>query len=287
MRTEEGKIKVDGFDVWYRRIGSGGTPLLTLHGGPGAGHDYLEPLEGLANEREVIFFDQLGCGRSDQPKDTSLWNIERFVTEVDQVRDALGLEKIYLFGQSWGGWLAIEYMLQDPEGVRGLVLASTSVSIPQFTRECRRLIGEMPQDVQATLKRCAEAGDYESEEYEAAVEVFYKLHLCRLPDFPDALMRSAEIVHNNPVYLAINGPNEFTHTGNLKHWDRTARLGEISVPTLITVGKYDELTPACAKTLQDGIPKAEMVIFEHSAHMAHLEETERYLQVVGSFFEKN
>ena len=109
MKAEEGKIKVDGCDVWYRRVGSGGVPLLILHGGPGAGHDYLEPLEALADERELIFYDQLGCGKSDMPDDTSLWTIERSVREVDMVREALGLDKVHLLGQSWGGWLSIEY----------------------------------------------------------------------------------------------------------------------------------------------------------------------------------
>ncbi|MDH3639207.1 MAG: proline iminopeptidase-family hydrolase [Gammaproteobacteria bacterium] len=283
MNDSEGKIKVDGHNVWYRRMGSGGVPLLTLHGGPGAGHDYLEPLAGLAEQRPVIFFDQLGCGRSDQPDDTSLWRIERFVSEVDQVRDALGLGSVHLFGQSWGGWLAIEYMLHQPRGVIGLVLASTSASLPQFTMETRKLIANLPQGVQETLQRYEDAGDYENEEYEAAVMEFYKRHLCRLDPFPEPLARSAEIVHNNPVYLTMNGPNEFTHTGNLKNWDRSARLDEIRTPTLITVGRYDELTPACAETLRDGIPNAKMVIFEDSAHVAHLEETERYLETLGDF----
>ena len=115
MNTKEGKIKIDGYQVWYRRVGNGGIPLLTLHGGPGAGHDYLEPLEGLATDRSVIFYDQLGCGKSDQPDDRSLWRIERFVAEVNTVRQALGLEQIHLLGQSWGGWLTIEYMLSRPQ----------------------------------------------------------------------------------------------------------------------------------------------------------------------------
>src|SRR3970040_325423 len=108
MNTKEGKIKIDGYQIWYRRVGNGGIPLLTLHGGPGAGYDYLEPLERLATDRSVIFYDQLGCGKSDQPDDRSLWRIERFVAEVDKVRQALGLEQIHLLGQWWGGSLAIE-----------------------------------------------------------------------------------------------------------------------------------------------------------------------------------
>ena len=132
MDVEEGTISVDGYRVWYRRVGSGRIPLLVLHGGPGGGHDYLEPLEALAADRTVVFYDQLGCGRSDQPDDRTLWRMERFVAEVGTVRHALGLEQIHLLGQSWGGWLAIEYMLTHPPGVASLVLARTYASITHF-----------------------------------------------------------------------------------------------------------------------------------------------------------
>ena len=128
MKDEEGTIEIDGHQLWYRQGGESGVPLLLLHCGPGAGHDYLEPLAGLADRRAVIFYDQLGCGRSDQPDDSSLWHIERFVREVDTIRAGLGLDRVHILGHSWGGWLAIEYMLGAPQGVEGLVLASTSAS---------------------------------------------------------------------------------------------------------------------------------------------------------------
>ena len=168
----EGTIEVeDGYRVWYRRVGDGGaTPLLVLHGGPGAGHDYLDTLDGLADERPVIFYDQLGCGRSDQPDDPSRWHIARFVREVDLVRQALGLSRVHLLGQSWGGWLAIEYMLGAPAGIAGLVLASTSASIPQFVAECERLKSELPPDVYATLQKYEAAQDYRNPAYEKAAD---------------------------------------------------------------------------------------------------------------------
>jgi pimeloyl-ACP methyl ester carboxylesterase len=196
MADEEGRIDVDAHQVWYRRVGaldgtSGNVPLLLLHGGPGAGHDYLEPLAGLADDRAVIFYDQLGCGRSDQPDDPSLWHIDRFVREIDTVRAALGLERVHILGQSWGGWLAI--------------------------------------------------------------------------------------------YNTINGPTEFTVIGNLKDWDRIDRLGEITAPTLITVGRHDEITPACAETIHQGIAGSRLTVFENSAHCAHLEETGAYLATVAAF----
>jgi proline-specific peptidase len=286
MKDEEGRIEVDGHQVWYRRIGEGGVPLLLLHGGPGAGHDYLEPLAGLAERRAVIFYDQLGCGRSDQPDDPSLWRIERFVREVDTVRAELGLDRVHILGQSWGGWLAIEYMLSAPQGVEGLVLASTSASIPQFVDEATRLIGEMPEATGEAIRHHEAAGEFDHPDFVTAVETFYIRHVCRLDPWPDALLRSIKNLEadgGHRVYNTINGPTEFTVIGNLKDWDRIDRLAEITVPTLITVGRHDEITPACAETIHQGIANSRVVVFENSAHCAHLEETEAYLAAVGAF----
>lgn len=284
MTGAEGYVPVDGHRVWYRRVGDGpGTPLLTLHGGPGASHDYLEPLAALGDDRPVVFFDQLGGGRSDRPGDPSLWRIDRFCDEVDQVREALGLDRIHLLGQSWGGWLAVEYMLTRPHGIVGLVLASTSASIPQFVAEAERLKAALPLEASETMSRHEAAGTLDHPDYLAAVDLFYRRHLCRLDPWPDCLMRSSEGLESNQVYLTMNGPNEFTVTGNLKDWDRVDRLGEIDAPTLITVGRFDEVTPACAETLHDGIAGSRLVVFENSAHSAHLEEEEEYLRVLRGF----
>src|SRR5919205_1238586 len=189
-RSREGFVSVPGGNVWYRIVGeqTGRTPLLLLHGGPGAGHDYLEPLAALADERPVVFYDQLGCGRSDQPDDRSLWHIERSVREVDAVREGLGLERIHLLGQSWGGWLAIAYMMSHPQGIESVILASTSASIPQFVREAERLKAELPPDVRDTLARYEAAEDWHNPEYLAAVEVFYRRHLCRLDPWPEPML---------------------------------------------------------------------------------------------------
>ena len=286
MRDEEGKIGVSGHRVWYRRVGEGGIPLLLLHGGPGAGHDYLEPLAGLAESRTVIFYDQLGCGRSDQPDDPSLWRIERFVQEVDTVRDALGLDQVHILGQSWGGWLAIEYMLGAPQGVEGLVLASTSASIPQFVDEAQRLIGEMPEAIANAIRQHEASGEYDHPEFLAAVDAFEQRHVCRLDPWPAALLRTSENLKaegGRRVYNTMNGPTEFTIIGSLKGWNRVNRLHEITVPTLITVGRYDEITPTCAETIHQGIANSQVAVFEESAHCAHLEETEAYLATVGEF----
>jgi proline-specific peptidase len=273
---------VDGYQVWYCCVGRGGLPLLLLHGGPGAGHAYLEPLAALAADRLVVFYDQLGCGRSEQPDDRSLWRLERFVAEVDTVRRALHLEQLHLLGHSWGGWLAIEYLLTHPPGVVSLVLASTSASMPQFVAEAARLKAALPPALAHTLARYEAADDFHHPAYEAAVREFYKRHLGRLDPWPEPLRLSTRNLTSNAFYETMSGPNECIMRGNLHDWDRIERLGEIRVPTLITVGRDDEITPTCAETMQRRLPQAQLQVFEQSSHMAHLEEPERYLQVVAA-----
>ena len=284
----EGRADVPGGKIWYKIVGSGdAVPLVTLHGGPGAGHDYLESLEQLSTDRPVVFFDQLGCGRSNKPDDVSLWNIDRYVEELDALREALDLPRIHLFGHSWGGWLAIEYMMGSPTGVESLTLASTSSSIPQAASETARLKEKLPQRVLDVLHKGEAIGDIQSREYEVAAMEFLKRHLCRLDPWPDPVVRSMKNAAENPVpYQTIQGPNEFTFTGNLKNWDRTARLGEITVPTLITVGRHDELTPVCARTMHRGIAHSEVHVFEKSAHVAHVEEQEEYIRLLRTFLNR-
>ena len=188
-----------------------------------------------------------------------------------------------MLGHSWGGWLAIEYMLGAPSGVVSLTLASTSASIPQFVYEAGKLISELPREMAETMRRLEAEGDFENPEFEAGMMEFYKRHLCRLDPWPDPIMRSLENLDGNIVYETMNGPTEFTVIGNMKDWNRIEKLGEIVAPTLITCGRYDELTPACSRTLRQGIMNSRMHVFERSAHMAHLEETESYLQILSEF----
>lgn len=278
----------NGHSVWTRTIGKGaGLPLLLLHGGPGAGHDYLEPLEALGAERPIIFYDQLGCGKSDIPNNKALWTIERFADEVCEVRELLDLKRCHILGQSWGGWLGVEYMLRKPAGLASFVLASTSASIPQFSAECDRLIAALPEEHRTALRYYGDLGDFENPAYTAAEAEFYKRHLCRLENWPNCMMRSIENLHHTPVYEAINGPNEFTTIGNLRYWDRTYDLPRIANPVLITCGRYDELGPECARTLQSGITNSVTQIFEHSSHVPHIEETDKYIDCVGSFLRRH
>lgn len=291
IREEEGYIPVeDGYKVWYRSVGGSSgkdeqIPLLLLHGGPGALHDYLENLQALATEtRRVIFYDQLGCGRSDQPDEPERWRIPRFVDEVGMVRRALGLERVHILGQSWGGMLAIEYTLTQPEGLVSLILSNTLSSMPLWIAEANRLRAELPPDVQATLTRHEEAGTTDSEEYEQAMTVFYDRHVLRIQPMPDFVQRSFSGM--GQVYHTMNGPSEFHVIGVIKDWDRTDRLGEIHVPTLIISGRYDESTPTINEVLQRGILGSEWVVLENSSHLAHVEEPELYMETVRNFLSR-
>ncbi len=289
MPVKEGFVPFRGYKIWYRIVGdheaAGKFPLLCLHGGPGAPHDYLEPLEVVASKgRRAIFYDQLGCGNSDQPHDPSLWTVGLFVEEVGVMRRALGLDRLHLLGQSWGGMLAMQYALTRPEGLISLIVASSPASMPQWAAEANRLREGLPSPVRQALLRHEQAGTTDDPEYVEAMMVFYRRHICRLDPWPECLNRSFEKLMQNPeVYNTMNGPSEFHITGVIKEWDIVDRLGEIRTPTLITSGRYDEATPAIAETVHRGIKGSQWVIFEQSAHMAHIEEPGRYIQVLDEF----
>jgi proline-specific peptidase len=287
----EGRIPFRGGETWYQVVGDGEEPgklpLLGLHGGPGALHDYLEPLGALAETgRRVIFYDQLGCGKSWLEADPSKWTVELYVDEVGAVRDALGLDDIHLFGSSWGGMLAMEYALTKPAGLASLILSSSPPSIPVWAEEANRLRHELPADVQRVLDEHEAAGTIDSPEYEEATMEFYQRHVCRLDPWPDSVLRSHSGLREHPeVYTTMQGPNEFVITGTLKDWDITDRLGEIDVPTQITAGRHDEFSPRQAEALHRVIAGSELVTFEESSHMQFVEEPERYLAVVSGFLD--
>jgi len=292
--VKEGTIPFKGYQTWYRIVGDGEAPcklpLLCLHGGPGACHDYLESLDAMADTgRRVIYYDQLGCGNSHIPvSNPSMWTVELYVEEVDVVRRALGLERIHLLGQSWGGMLAMEYMFTQPSGVASLTIASSPASMIQWVEEANKLREELPPEVQSTLLKHEQAGTTSSAEYKDAMKVFYDRHVCRVVPNPEYIKRSFDKLDEHPeVYNTMNGPSEFHVVGTLKTWDVRHRLGEIHAPTLVTSGRYDEATPIIAETVHKGIPESEWVIFENSSHTAHAEETERYMQVLSAFISRH
>jgi proline iminopeptidase len=284
--SRKGKVLVPGGSVWYRIAGDGdGTPLLTLHGGPGMTHDSIDSLADLSGDRPVVFYDQLGSGKSDRPADVSLWRIGRFVEEVAAVRAELGFDQVHLLGQSWGTTLAVEYMLGRPQGVVSLTLASPCLSIPRFAEDCVRLRAALPDDVRATLDIHESAGTTAAPEYAAAVMEFYKRYICRIWPWPDSLVRTLTGA-NMDVYHTMWGPNDFTPTGNLSDYDATPRLREIDVPVLFTCGRYDECTPEATAAFARAIPGAEVAVFDDSAHMAHMEEREAFMARLSGFLHR-
>lgn len=278
-----GTVAVPGGRVWYEVVGSGGgPPLLVLHGGPGFTHEYVRSLDALADERPVVFYDQLGCGRSDRPSDVALWTTERAVAELAAVREALGLERLHLLGQSWGSMLATEYLLGRPGGVISVVLASPCISIPRWVQDAERFRDALPEDLQRVIERHERSGFTACPEYTAAMLVYYRRHVCRLDPWPDEVERSFA-GNGHEVYEAMWGPSEFTVTGSLRTFDRSDRLHEIDVPALFTCGRHDEATPETVAWYRSLLPGAELAVFEESAHLAHLEERERYNAVVRDF----
>lgn len=288
MQEHTGYISVvNGHRVWYKIVGGGSShetvPLLVLHGGPGCPHDYLENLAALASEqRRVIFYDQLGCGKSDLPDDLSLWTVERFTDEIGIVREALGLDRVHILGQSCGGMLGIEYAIRQPAGLVSLILADSMPSMVLWVEEANRLRAALPPGVNETLLRHEQAGTTDSPEYHEAVAVYNKRHVNRLEVSPEFVQRA----ESGFIYRYMNGPSEFHVTGVIKDWDRTDRLGDINVPTLIISGQYDESTPRLNEILHHGIPTSEWVLFEESSHLPHVEEEEKYMSVVGAFLRR-
>ena len=292
------RLNGDVAESWYRIDGDlpadshAPAPLVTLHGGPGATHDYLLVLADLAqNGRPVVFYDQIGNGRSTHypERGADFWTIDLFVRELHNLVDALGIaDRHHVLGSSWGGFLGQEYALTHPAGLKSLVLTDTAASFPDFLAETNRLRTELPPEVEATLRRHEEAGTTDDPEYEEACMVFYRRHVCRLDPWPQELIDAFAWIEKDPtVYHTMNGPSEFHVIGSIKDWQSKDRLHLIDVPTLLVSGRYDEATPALQETLLNGIRGAESVLFEDSSHTPHLEERERYMQVVGGWLARH
>jgi proline iminopeptidase len=279
-----GFVPVEGGRVWYEIHGTGTrTPLLVLHGGPGIPHDYLANLERLGDERQVVFYDQLGCGRSDRPDDPALWTRERFARELGRVREALGLDEVVLYGHSWGTILAVDYLTgvggARPAGVRGAILAGPALSIPRWVEDSRRLIAELPPDAQSAILVGERTGETETPAYRDATDVFYRRYVCRSDPWPPEL-ESAFAGMGEQVYLTMNGPTEFTITGPLRTVDVTPRLSELHMPLLFVCGEHDEATPESTRSYAGLAPDAEVVVIEGAAHVANYDRPEAYLSAL-------
>ena len=292
----EGRAPFDGYETWYRVVGElsgdGPAPLVTLHGGPGATHDYLLSMTDLAREgRAVVFYDQIGNGNSTHLPDrgADFWTVELFVRELANLLEHLGIaDRYHVLGQSWGGFLAQEHALTQPQGLRSLVLSNTAASFPAFVEAANRWRAELPAEVEATLRRHEESGTTDDPEYMEACQVFYRRHVCRLPEWPAEVNRAFELLEKDPtVYHTMNGPSEFHVIGSIRDWQSADRLGRIDVPTLVISGRHDEAAPELQETLVAGIPATEQVILEESSHMPFWEEREAYMAAVSDFLTRH
>jgi proline-specific peptidase len=288
--AREGYAAFRGFKTRFRVVGKSQSrrALLCIHGGPGYGLDYLEPLEAMQSTgRQVVFYDQVGCGRSDHPGAGMEWSMPLFLEELQAVRKAAGLARCHVLGHGWGGMLALEYALGQPGGLESLVLSDTVASVPQWRRALLRLASGLPEEISGPLDQHRQSGTLASPPCRCIVDAFLRRHLCRMNPWPECLERSVEEARSHPeARLALLGCSELEPAGQLATWDVTARLGEIETPTLVVSGRHDLAPPEAAAALYRGIASSEWVVFEHSAHVPHLEEPQRYLEVLDGFLSK-
>ncbi len=294
--TAEGRIEVErGFEIAYRVYGSGSRTVVGLHGGPGVGSRYLTRLnETLGDDQQLVLYDQLGGGESDWPDDASLWDVPRFVDELETVRTALELDSMTLYGQSWGGMLALAYTLDHPAGVDALILSNTYACGKDYLLDISDHRVSLGRDRHAAMLKHEGAGTMDDPEYTDAVAELYARHLYRSSPYDSARSRAefeaiaAEFIGDIGPAYALWGPHEFMGTGPQAHHDVSDRLGEIAVPALVLCGWYDELTPdRCSRPLAEGIPDSEFVVFGTSSHLTIFEnESEPYLAVIRDFLER-
>jgi proline iminopeptidase len=279
-------VPIDGgYHVWTKRVGEGGIPLLTLHGGPGFTHEIFEGLAAKLPARgiDVILYDQLGSYHSDQPQDPGLWTVERFTDEVEQVRSGLGLDEVVLMGLSWGGMLAIEYALRYPQHLRGLVVVSMTASIAAYQRSVDALRDRLPPDVKRVLREHERAGLTEDPEYVTLVdEHLNRRHVCRVVPWPESvqrMFRHAALA----VYHTMQGPNEFVVTGTLASWDRWDDIGRISAPTHLIVGRHDTISVDDVREMTRRIAGATMTVCEQGSHFSMWDDPEAFEDALVRF----
>jgi len=257
------------YKVWTKRMGHGPVKVLLLHGGPGANHDYLEAFESFLPEAgiEMIYYDQLGCGNSDRPDDASLWTLDGYLGELEDVRRGLGLEQFVLYGHSWGGLLAIDYALKHQQHLSGLVISNMAAGVQAVLRHTAKIKDILDPATRKRLDALEAAKDYDNPEYEGIMmEHLYPYMVCRLAPWPEPVMRAFGRL-NTTVYNQMQGKSEFLVTGNLKDWERWDRLHEIKVRALTIGAKYDEMDPADMVRMATLMPNAKSFVCPNGAHM--------------------
>jgi proline iminopeptidase len=280
-----GRIPVRGGNVMWRRFGGGSrAPILAIHGGPGAPSDYLEPLAALGDERPVFLWDQLGCGRSDRPTNASLWTLERFVAELDAVRNVLAPGPVHILGHSWGTMLAIEWLVTHrPADIVSVVFAGECMSVPRYLSDVKELLATLSPESQAAIAEADRTGNYDTPEYKAAYnQDYFSRYLARTPVENDFLKRTLA-GFGEPVYSYMWGPSEFTCTGTLKTFDRTRDLASLKVPTLFHSGEFDECRPDTAREHAAMTPGAQFVMIPGAAHLTMIDQPDRCNKAIRDF----
>jgi len=278
----ESMLPVPDGKVWYKKSGTGtGTPLILLHGGPGFNSFYLKPLEALGNDRPVIRYDQLGSGKSGPMTDTSLFTIAHFVRELDSLRASLGYDKVHILGHSWGTILAYEYYKAHPEHVSSIVFGSACLDIPAYEKRAKSLVATLSDSAQKAIKLADSTKKYDAPSFQNAMSEFYGKYVWRHPVEADldSTMKSV----NEGIYNYMQGPSEFTITGTLKPYNVTGELGKIKVPTLYTVGEFDEVGPEIVKGFANKTPGAKYALIPGSAHLTTWDNPTEMIKVVREF----
>ncbi len=289
--TTEGTVPFGGGETWYRVTGdlsSELTPLVVLHGGPGATHQYVLSLTELASDgRPVIHYDQIGCGQSTRFPDRGgeFFTVQLFLDELDEVLRSLGIaDRYHLLGQSWGGMLAAEHAITRPRGLRALVLSNSPAAMSLWSEGTLELRQQLPTDVRDTLIRHERDGTFDSAEYLAAQQVFYDRHVCRVVPAPEEVQRTFDALSADAtVYNVMNGPNEFTCVGTLRDWTVVDRLQHIQAPTLNISGEFDEATPVAVRPFAERIPNSTWTVISGASHMPFVENPTDYFEVVSQF----
>lgn len=282
LAAGEYKLAVPGGSIWYKVTGSGkGTPVILVHGGPGFSSFYLKSLEELGDDRVVIRYDQLGGGKSDRIADTTMFNFAHFVNELDSLRAYLGLDKVHVLGHSWGTMLGIEYYRAHPAHVASLTFGSAVFDVPAYARRAKELLKTLPDSTQRAITRAEAAGQFESPAYQNAISQFYALYLWRHPVQADLDSTFATV--NQAIYMYMQGPSEFTITGTFKEYNVTSFLPQIAVPTLFTVGEFDEVGPELIKSFADKVPGARYAVMPGAAHITTWDARDTMNKTVRDF----
>ena len=286
ISTPKGK-----FNVWTKRFGNNPKiKVLLLNGGPGATHEYFECMENFLPKEgiEFIYYDQLGCGNSDNPKDTAMWSLPRYVEEVEQVRQALKLDKtnFYLLGHSWGGILAAEYAFKYQQNLKGLIISNMMMSIPAYGKYADDVLAkQMKPAVLAEIRQIEAKKDFENPRYmELLLPNFYVEHICRIPlaQWPEPINRSFSKM-NRSLYVTMQGPSEFGVSGKLLKWDRVADLPKLTVPVLAIGGKYDTMDPEHMRMVAAKVQHGTALICPNGSHMSLYDDQQTYFTGLVKF----